>query len=70
MVRKLMVRIDQMNKKLKELQKEIEEFQNKCTHEHQQIKFDPSNNARWFCKNCDINTRIPTPKELEDWISR
>tara|TARA_Y100001963_G_scaffold66382_1_gene92538 strand:+ start:189 stop:401 length:213 start_codon:yes stop_codon:yes gene_type:complete len=70
MVRKLMIRIDQMLKKLRELEKEIENFQDNCNHEQQFIKFDKKNNARWFCKKCDKNTRIPTPKELEEWISR
>ncbi len=41
-----------------------------CKHENQQIKFDEKNNARWFCKTCDANLRIPTTKELEEWISR
>ena len=70
MVRKLMIRIDQMHKKLKELQKEIEEFQSKCKHEQQQIRFDEKNSAKWYCEKCSLQTRMPTPKELEDWISR
>ena len=65
-----MTSIEQMQKKLKKLQKEIEDFQMSCKHENQQIKFDEKNNARWFCKTCDANLRIPTTKELEEWISR
>ena len=70
MVRKLMIRIDQMQKKLKELQKEIEEFQTKCKHEKQQIKFDEKNCAKWYCDICGAYIRMPSKKELDDWISR
>tara|TARA_R100000152_G_C6546051_1_gene22347 strand:- start:47 stop:226 length:180 start_codon:yes stop_codon:yes gene_type:complete len=59
-----------MQKKLNQIQKEIEEYQNNCPHDNQKIKFDKSNNARWFCELCDSQIRIPTPKELEDWIKR
>ncbi len=65
-----MISIAQMQKKLNQIQKEIEEFQNNCSHDKQRIKFDEKNNARWFCELCDKNIRIPNPKELEDWIKR
>jgi predicted nucleic acid-binding protein len=65
-----MMQMDELSKKLKRIQKEIDEFQEKCKHENQQIKFDEKNNARWFCDLCHKNIRIPNPKELEDWIKR
>ena len=69
-MRKLMKRIEQLNKELKELQQKIEDFQNNCSHREQSIKFDDKNTAKWFCSNCNKNIRFPSPKELEDWISR
>lgn len=64
-----MIRIEQLNKKIRELQQEIEVFQSKCIHQQQIIKFDGKNNARWFCTSCSKNIRIPSQKELEYWIS-
>jgi len=65
-----MIDINELSKKLKQIQKEIDEFQKNCKHKQQQIKFDEKNNARWFCDKCNQNIRIPNPSELEDWIKR
>jgi|LWDU01.1.fsa_nt_gi late competence protein required for DNA uptake (superfamily II DNA/RNA helicase) len=62
------ISINNLSQKLKEIQKEIEEFQNSCKHKYQHIKFDGKNNARWYCQNCDKMVRIPSPKELDDWV--
>ena len=60
----------ELSKKLKQIQKEIEEFQNNCPHQNQKIKFDDKNSARWHCDICDRSLRIPTQQELQDWIKR
>lgn len=59
-----------LSKKLKEIQREIEEFQNKCKHPEQAIKFDEKNCANWHCDVCDKFIRIPSQQELQDWIKR
>jgi hypothetical protein len=61
--------MDKMRSKLKKIQKEIEEFQDKCNHQLQQIKFDEKNQANWYCKVCDKFIRMPSQQELDDWIS-
>jgi len=63
-----MIEIEQLSKKLKQIQKEITDFQSQCQHKSQQIKFDDKNTANWFCKDCNKLIRIPTPAELQDWI--
>ena len=63
-----MISISSLHQKLKEIQRAIENFQKKCKHKDQQIKFDEKNNARWYCQKCDMMVRIPSPKELDDWV--
>jgi hypothetical protein len=62
--------MDQMRKKLKKIKEEIAKFQKNCKHEHQQIRFDERNEAKWYCTLCDMFIRRPSQKELDDWISR
>ena len=65
-----MVKIEKLNRKLKHLQKEIQSYQEKCRHEHQHIKFNKKNSARWYCLKCEFQTRIPTNHELDEWIKK
>tara|TARA_R100001015_G_C4563195_1_gene122646 strand:+ start:624 stop:821 length:198 start_codon:yes stop_codon:yes gene_type:complete len=62
--------MEQMRQKLRQLMKEIENFQEKCNHKNQIIKFDEKKNARWFCVRCDKMLRLPSYKELQDWIQK
>ena len=62
--------IENLNRQLKKIQKEIQDYQKACTHKRQHIKFDGKNNARWYCKKCDKMLRIPTYNELQDWMKR
>ena len=50
------------------MKKEIEEFQKSCRHEKQALKMNDKNEIRWHCLRCDIQTRIPTPKEVIEWL--
>ena len=63
-----MKNINDLNKKLKEAQKEIEDYQKACKHEKQAMKMNRKNEIRWHCLRCDIETRIPTPKEVTEWL--
>jgi hypothetical protein len=62
--------IQNLQKKLKELQDEIKKYQQNCQHKNQQIRFDDRQNARWFCNKCDKIIRLPSQQELQDWISK
>ena len=62
--------IENLNRKLKELQKEIQNYQKACDHKHQHIKFDEKNNSRWYCRKCDKMIRIPSTNELQEWIKK
>jgi hypothetical protein len=62
--------VSKLTLQLEKIKKEIEQFQKNCKHENQYIKFDKNNNARWYCRSCALELRIPTQTELEEWISR
>ncbi len=63
-----MENINNLNNKLRKVKKEIEEFQKSCRHEKQALKMNDKNEIRWHCLRCDIQTRIPTPKEVIEWL--
>ena len=63
-----MIRIDLLHQKLKELKKEIKEYQDKCTHKKQNIKVIGPNNIRWVCNHCERPLGWPSQKELEKWV--
>tara|TARA_Y100000992_G_C21184135_1_gene452219 strand:- start:619 stop:816 length:198 start_codon:yes stop_codon:yes gene_type:complete len=65
-----MTGMERMRQKLKQIQKEIAKFQEDCNHKNQLIKFDDKKNARWFCARCDKMLRVPSQKEIEDWIHK
>ena len=60
--------INELNKKLKKAQKEIEEFQKSCNHEHQAMKMNDKNEIHWNCLKCDAFIRIPTKEEVTKWL--
>tara|TARA_R100000152_G_C6740527_1_gene164322 strand:- start:79 stop:276 length:198 start_codon:yes stop_codon:yes gene_type:complete len=62
--------IENLNKKLKKIQTEIRNYQKCCSHENQHIKFDSRNSAKWYCKTCELELRMPSEKELDKWIKR
>ena len=64
-----MEKIENLNRKLKQLQKEIQIYQEKCNHKYQHIKFDKKNSARWYCKDCELQLRLPSVSELDEWTS-
>ena len=63
-----MININDLNKKLKDVQKEIEEFQKTCKHEKTAMKMNEKNEIRWHCIKCDKFIGIPTPKEVIEWL--
>ena len=63
-----MININDLNNKLKKAQKEIEEYQKACKHEKQAMKMNQNNEVRWHCCRCDMQTRIPTPIEVIEWL--
>jgi hypothetical protein len=62
--------MEDLNKKLKILRDEIQDYQKSCAHKQQYIKFDKQNNAMWYCKKCEKMIRIPTHHELQEWIKK
>jgi|TARA_R110000744_G_scaffold286234_1_gene397562 hypothetical protein len=55
--------------KINKLEKELEQLQNNCLHKKLTIKFINLNTGvRWVCDECQTLTRIPSQKELTEWI--
>ncbi len=63
-----MENINDLNNKLKKAKKDIEEYQKACNHEKQAMKMNSKNEIRWHCIRCDKFIRIPTPKEVIEWL--
>ncbi len=62
--------IENLNRKLKKIQTEIRDYQKSCKHENQHIKFNIKNSARWYCKTCEFELRIPSENELKEWVKK
>jgi hypothetical protein len=58
--------VDNLNDKIKGLQKEIEEIQKGCKHKKRIISFVQGKNYMWLCQKCKKELAWPTPKEIED----
>ena len=65
-----MINMIDLNKKLKVVQTEIEDFQKKCRHEKQQIKFNTKNQTQCVCMRCDKFIRFPTQTEEAIWLKK
>ena len=65
-----MIEIDQLQKKLKELQQEIEEFQNNCSHRKTYIQAQKDNDIRIVCAACSKVLGWPNYNELQKWLKK
>ena len=65
-----MEKIDYLNKKLKDLEKEIADYQNNCKHGERMLKAQENNDIRFVCKRCLAILGWPNPDELKDWLKR
>jgi len=65
-----MENIENLNKKLKDLEKEIADYQKSCKHEQRYLKAQENSDIRFICPVCLIVLGWPTPKELKDWLKR
>ena len=61
-------RIDQLHIRLKEIQKEIKEYQENCRHKEQEIKFTTEREIRWVCKRCELPRGWPSKEEEGNWL--
>ena len=62
--------VENLNNKIKQLQKEISEIQKECKHESEELIFKESTSLMWVCKRCRKDLRWPTPKEQEGFCSQ
>jgi len=58
-------RAQQIKEQQSKLEKELQGIQDKCSHNHQQIRFDYINRRHmWYCKGCELAVRYPSESEL------
>ncbi|MAG27029.1 hypothetical protein CMI47_15935 [Candidatus Pacearchaeota archaeon] len=65
-----MVRIDKLNSRIKEIQKEIKKFQDACKHKYKHIKTVRAGTTVYVCDNCERELRWPSPDELDAWMRK
>jgi len=65
-----MKKIEDLNRKLLLLKKEIAKFQEDCKHEKQHVKALQNGDVRVCCLRCDSALRWPTQQELNDWLKK
>ena len=65
-----MKNIEDLNKELLLLKKEIAKFQENCKHDNQHVKSLRNGDIRVCCHNCDLAIRWPTKQEIDDWLKK
>tara|TARA_R110000796_G_scaffold193324_1_gene309863 strand:- start:534 stop:758 length:225 start_codon:yes stop_codon:yes gene_type:complete len=65
-----MKKITELNNKLKDLEKEIANYQKTCNHREKSLKAQKNSDIRFICKDCFMVLGWPTPAELKDWLKR
>ena len=65
-----MENINNLNKKLKDLKKEIANYQKNCSHKKQTLRAQDNNDVRFVCDTCFSVLRWPNSNELRDWLKR
>lgn len=63
--------VENLNNKIKGLQKEINKIQKECTHKMQELSFlEGSSNIMWVCKDCKKEIRWPSQEDTIDFVSK
>tara|TARA_R110000851_G_scaffold94758_3_gene205761 strand:+ start:6296 stop:6493 length:198 start_codon:yes stop_codon:yes gene_type:complete len=65
-----MISMHELNAQLKKAQKEILDYQKNCNHTKPAMKMNDKNEIKWHCTKCDMFIRIPTQKEVTEWLKR
>ena len=59
-----------LNEKIKKMQKEVEEIQEKCIHKMKEIKMNETGSPKWTCKECEKRLSFPTERELKNFFDK
>jgi RNase P subunit RPR2 len=63
-------RINELNKQIKDLEKEKTEIQQECSHKLTKVKFlEGTNTMRLFCKECDSLLGFPNQQEIDEFLN-
>jgi len=61
--------IENLQKKLKDLQREIRQYQDNCKHTKTQIKAIENGEPRKVCTKCELVIGWPSKDELDSWLN-
>ena len=63
-------RINELNKQIKDLEKEKTEIQQVCSHKLTRVKFlEGKSNMRLYCQECDLLLGFPTQQEIDEFLN-
>tara|TARA_R100000541_G_C1843228_1_gene76297 strand:- start:268 stop:474 length:207 start_codon:yes stop_codon:yes gene_type:complete len=63
--------VENLNNKIKGLQKEINKIQKECTHKSQELSFlDGSSSIMWVCKECKKEIRWPSQEDTTNFVTK
>tara|TARA_R110002167_G_scaffold259148_1_gene465645 strand:- start:147 stop:353 length:207 start_codon:yes stop_codon:yes gene_type:complete len=63
--------IENLNKKIKGLQKEINKIQEHCSHKDQDMSFvGSSSSIMWVCKDCKKELRWPSQEDIDEFVMK
>ena len=62
--------VENLNNKIKRLQKEIDEIQKECKHDKQELSFVEGKDLKWTCCKCKKGIRWPSKDEMEKFFSK
>tara|TARA_R100000152_G_C6755773_1_gene179515 strand:- start:1051 stop:1245 length:195 start_codon:yes stop_codon:yes gene_type:complete len=62
--------VNKLNEKIKKMQKEVEDIQEKCIHKMKEIKMNETGSPKWTCKKCEKRLSFPTENELKNFFDK
>jgi len=62
--------INNIEKQIKELEKEKLEIQNNCSHKNQKVKFEEGKNTmRLYCEECNVLLGFPNQEQIDKFLN-
>jgi len=62
--------INNIEKQIKELEKEKLEIQNNCLHKNQKVKFEEGKNImRLYCEECNALLGFPNQEQIDKFLN-
>ena len=63
-------KINSLDTKIRELNKEKESIQESCSHKKSKVKFETgTNNMKLYCSDCDKEIGYPTKEQIDEFLT-